>query len=202
MSDYELQMKIKNAPMLNRMRAMGIGTAAEMSKASGVAETQIGKMLNLKISMLDTRAKVRSFVAKIADTLVCHPEELFPEQHWHSALEKNYFEGQVAADQLQAIASQDPLDILLAIEHKPDFDKMVSGGYLNAREKATLKKRYVDGEYLEKIAAEYGVTRERIRQIEGGAIRKLRHTDALKQALEHSGEAGQEIASRYEEVIE
>jgi RNA polymerase primary sigma factor len=52
-------------------------------------------------------------------------------------------------------------------------------GGLNARERRILELRYglTDGDAhtLEELGQEYNVTRERIRQIEAKALRKLRH---------------------------
>jgi RNA polymerase primary sigma factor len=52
-------------------------------------------------------------------------------------------------------------------------------GTLNAREKRVLELRFglEDGRSrtLEEVGREFGVTRERIRQIEAKALRKLRH---------------------------
>ena len=55
---------------------------------------------------------------------------------------------------------------------------------LTGREKAVIKLRYglIDGQgkTLEDVGKEFGVTRERIRQIEGKALRKLRHPSRSK----------------------
>lgn len=47
---------------------------------------------------------------------------------------------------------------------------------LSPREKEVLKWRHVDHLTLDKTAKKYGVTRERIRQVEKKAIRKIRHS--------------------------
>ena len=55
---------------------------------------------------------------------------------------------------------------------------------LTAREEEIISRRFgLDGmgtETLEEIAKDYGVTRERIRQIEQKALRKLRHPSRSK----------------------
>ena len=52
-------------------------------------------------------------------------------------------------------------------------------GSLNERERRVLEMRYglIDGQVrtLEEVGEAFGVTRERIRQIEAKALRKLRH---------------------------
>ena len=67
---------------------------------------------------------------------------------------------------------------------------------LTGRERRVLQLRFglEDGRArtLEEVGKEFGVTRERIRQIEAKALRKLRHPSALEEAqgLPGVGSAG------------
>lgn len=89
--------------------------------------------------------------------------------------------------------SEDPHDELIDLlpdVNSPSPDELVSRtllketmsevlGTLKAREREVVELRYglVDGitRTLEEVAAQFGLTRERIRQIEAKALRKLRH---------------------------
>jgi len=63
------------------------------------------------------------------------------------------------------------------------IDEVLS--FLTDQEAEVLRSRFGLGEYepktLEEIGKMFGVTRERIRQIEAKALRKLRHPSKLKQ---------------------
>ena len=51
---------------------------------------------------------------------------------------------------------------------------------LSYREKAVVKMRYEDGKTLEEIGKEFNVTRERIRQVEAQALKRLSHPSNIK----------------------
>jgi RNA polymerase primary sigma factor len=64
-------------------------------------------------------------------------------------------------------------------------------GFLSERERRVLEMRYglLDGKdhTLEEVGREFGVTRERIRQIEAKALRKLRHPSRSKSLRDYAG---------------
>jgi RNA polymerase primary sigma factor len=64
-------------------------------------------------------------------------------------------------------------------------------GFLSERERRVLEMRYglIDGKdhTLEEVGREFGVTRERIRQIEAKALRKLRHPSRSKSLRDYAG---------------
>ena len=53
---------------------------------------------------------------------------------------------------------------------------------LKPQQQAVLKARFIDGRKRREVAEDYGVTRERIRQIEAKALRILRGSKTLKNA--------------------
>lgn len=78
-------------------------------------------------------------------------------------------------------------DVIQSIIYK-DLDKYLDECDLNEREILVLKMRYGIGYdepmTLEQVGSRMGVTRERIRQIEGKALRKLRHPARIKRFKE------------------
>ena len=76
-----------------------------------------------------------------------------------------------------------PLDAAIQNDLKAQIDKTLCT--LNEKERKILRKRFGIGDdtapqTLEEVGKEFEVTRERIRQIEVGAIRKLRHPSRNK----------------------
>jgi len=71
----------------------------------------------------------------------------------------------------------------------PDFDRSfdlqalrdtLAGDVLTDRERKVLLGRYWDNRTLEEVGAAVGLTRERVRQIQNRALRKLREAMAGK----------------------
>jgi len=75
-----------------------------------------------------------------------------------------------------------PLDVALEVDLKEQIDRILKS--LTPKEEQIIRKRFGIGEdeprTLEEVGLEFEVTRERIRQIEAKAIRKLRHPSRSK----------------------
>jgi RNA polymerase primary sigma factor len=87
------------------------------------------------------------------------------------------------SDFIEDKAAPSPLDAAIQNDLKAQIDKTLCT--LNEKEQKILRKRFGIGDdtapqTLEEVGKEFEVTRERIRQIEVGAIRKLRHPSRNK----------------------
>ncbi|WP_053111346.1 sigma-70 family RNA polymerase sigma factor [Nitrosospira briensis] len=94
----------------------------------------------------------------------------------------------IAVEVRSDFASTDPMDIAFKSELLETIDKLLST--LKPREEQTLRLRFGIGVEealtLDEIGCQYGVTRERVRQIEAAALRKLKHPrrmDAFARAV-------------------
>jgi RNA polymerase primary sigma factor len=201
--DYELVLKIKNAPLLNIMRSQGYETAAQLSRASGINAGSIGEVLNLQVSAFTKVGDMQATVVKLCDFFECLPENLFPEKNLHDPLAENKFTAQVYATQLNQIkqaSTQDPsvfLELLEEDENAPSIDEIidrlpadvfetdnkqwiadvVKNKYPDPckRIRKIMMMRYKEDKSLRQIGIELGLSVERIRQLERRALRWLRH---------------------------
>ena len=80
-------------------------------------------------------------------------------------------------DFIEDSSSPSPLDAVISSDIKEHVDKVLQT--LTPKEERVIRKRFGIGEEdsatLEEVGVEFDVTRERIRQIESKALRKLRH---------------------------
>ena len=182
MKDYLLQIKIKNAPMMELMRLQGYENAAELSRASGIQQTIIGQYLNLKTAPWSSaRNDWKISIVKLADCLKVPIESLFPAQHLEKCLPKNSIEAEIDLKELEQLCQGrlEPSieDRLLEESQINTLDAALDT--LTVREQKILKMRhgigYPESSTLHEIADAFSVTTERIRQIEAKALRKLRN---------------------------
>lgn len=85
-------------------------------------------------------------------------------------------------DFIEDDSTPSPFEYALRQDLKEQIEKVL--GTLNEKEEAVIRKRFGIGEdapmTLEEVGEEFSVTRERVRQIEAKAIRKLRHPSRTK----------------------
>ena len=188
MSDYELHIRVKNGLMLRLMRERGIKTIAELSRKSGISLASLHDAANLKRSLLvkdKTRShQIRNCYSAIAEYFGVLPEEIVPREMWESELKENFTRVELTSSQARMVSGTRPFDIP-ALEHQIDTNRVVENlqKALTEKEQRVIDMRFA-GEYtLEEVAVEFNVTRERIRQIEGKALRKMR-VKANRQSLD------------------
>jgi DNA-directed RNA polymerase sigma subunit (sigma70/sigma32) len=183
MSDYLLQIKIKNAPFLKIMRMQGYDNCSQLSRALGIHPTQIGEYINLKRPAISPKTgKWNPTIKRIADFLKVTPDLLFPEQHLKKALTKNLIESEVSLTDLRQLPGFQKTPYLEAWDEEEE-DPMhrfleESLEAIPARGRRVLEKRFgLDGGEpitLHETGKDFAVTTERVRQIEMKALRTLK----------------------------
>jgi RNA polymerase sigma factor (sigma-70 family) len=144
----------------------------ELSKLAGLTPFTVGNLVGMKRRPLHalTGEWLDSAFA-LSAALHMEPEELWTEKQRGMALGSNSREVSMSEDAVMQLASGDRL------EHNVIASKLVADALktLSPREQDIIHRRFFNGETLEEIGDSQGVARERIRQLEVKAIRKLKH---------------------------
>jgi len=179
MKDYYATLRIQQGRLKAAMQELGIETAADLSRRSGVSQGYIGKMLNFRLSPRADNGEWREATLTICKALGSEPSELFPE-HLDHEIPTNQIASFVERTQLagRGALQLGPGEECERGEVKQTLDEVL--GTLTDRERSVLKARFWDGKTLNEIGDEQGVRGNAIRLIEAKALRKLRHPTRLK----------------------
>jgi len=183
MKEYELVLKIKNAPLLNVMRTRGIRNAAELSRAVDINQGTLGKFLNLSKAPYSRQGKLLDSVKTLEKFFGLTVDFLFPYDELYIPLERNTFTAQMCKEEMLSISSECPSKCLEMLENESDkdFNGMLENTNLTSREKRALKLKFIDNMTLTNIGKNigtedcpYNVTGARARQILLKAVHKLK----------------------------
>lgn len=170
MTDYSVKISVRNGRILRRMREAGVKNQAQLARLAGVNVNRICELVNLRAAPMLKDGTWAHGIENIAAVLRCDPEDLFSDAQRAMALPKNTVEVEMDEARVARLASPDAeRDTWLRIEARRMLDT------LPPREREALERTVMQGETLEEVAADFGVGKERIRQLQCKAIRRLKH---------------------------
>ncbi len=182
MSDYAVEIKIKNARVLRLMRRAGIPSVAALSRASGVSINTIYDLISLKRAPLSTiTGDWRPSIKMLADALNCLPDDMFSDAQRAGYMKRNKRVVEMSQEEVDLLLDKGNEQMSLddAVYAAERTDKMVKliDEILTPREASVIKTRFGfggdDGRTLTETGKMHGVSQERLRQIEARALRKF-----------------------------
>lgn len=201
--DLRLELRARN----NRLWHLifdGFATRRAFCQAYGLAYAHVGALLNLTASpYLDDGGGARPLAAAIATIASVPVEEMFPPELYAELIMRRYAL-ELPSERFKALAhggvsaplALPPMQdtVIAQREAREAIERVLIT--LTSREERILRMRFGlnnrDGSSgaehtLEEVGESFGVHRERVRQIEAKALRKLRHkmrADRLRPHLE------------------
>jgi hypothetical protein len=205
MKDYRVEVKVKNNYLFRLMESYGLRNAAELSRASGLAQTAIGGVLNLKVPALTKKGEATATAQTLCDFFTCSVYDLFPPQHINDPLQIN--SGAIEANMAELTSSNllaggtDPLQI---VSDGDAVDLVAAAvGTLTNREQTVVNARFgLNGEEektLAQVGKELNISNQRVRQIEQKALKILTWRATASLAYAHSEKTGE---YKEEKIIE
>ena len=172
MSDFNIQIKVRNGRLLRAIRGVSDSTA-DFCRKAGLHQSQVAGLLTMRVSPLNKTNEWREIAHNICSYVGCEPDELWPQHMQRMLLKKSEAEIDLSAAEVFAIAGNGETDMINRnlLTH---FTKSLSPKQIE------VVGRRQRGETLEEIAADFGVTRERIRQFENKAMRNMRRVAMKK----------------------
>ncbi len=192
--DLRVEIKLRNNKILELVEATGARSLKAFCDAEGLPYSTIQTVVSISKPPLTTKGHWRAGVRELAEALGVLPEDMFSERLMGANMKgtavKFYLKADFDEAQAMLMPSRalGPEEQLQLTETSSELERVLKS--LTPREEAVIRMRFglggEPGQDLETVGRSFNVTRERIRQIESKALRKLRHpsrADVLKDLL-------------------
>lgn len=168
MTDFNVKVSVRNARLLRAIRVRA-SSIAEFCRVHDLPYSDVVALVGLRIEPVKEDGSLKTVPDRLLSALGMEVEEIWPRHMERVKLAKSSAEMELSAPQVSALMSRaDPEKRLMQRELLARWSKD-----LNFTDAEVLGRR-IAGETLEEVAKDFGVTRERIRQKEQRALRKLR----------------------------
>lgn len=175
MKDYKVELKVKNGYLHSMMDMHGIRTVSELSRESGVTQSSLAEISNLKTTAFNANGELRRSVDGLCKYFCCEVYDLFPPQHINSPLEKSAFIAYTNRNQLAQVEQMAADPYMLVSDSEVEFNDIIDAESVTPREKVILKMVFEQGMTKRAVALKFNISGNRVRQILAKAIRKLKH---------------------------
>jgi RNA polymerase primary sigma factor len=191
--DYRVEIKIRNNRLLEKIEQAGYKNVAEFAKAISIPYSVVSSFVTMKRAPINSLTGTYSpRFMEIVDYLNCMPEDIFPKSRMSNPLKSNYAsfkgnEGDVKnlTASMASVAIDPEKKMIVDEAQKTIHDSLYA---LTPKEHRVLTLLFgLDGsepKTLEQVGKEFNVTRERIRQVQHKAFRKLKHPAKSKKLRE------------------
>jgi RNA polymerase sigma factor (sigma-70 family) len=176
MNDYNVKIKVRNNRLLQAIYDSGGEPGFKWCHANGLRYNSVNLLLNMTESPINKRTGDYTETAmQLCMVLKKIPSDLWNEDQL-TALDTNTAEFDMSKEQITSLMNNEEQSYL------QDFDsfelKTIMENAINLlpeREQLILRLHYFDGLTLDEISSKIDISKERIRQIEMKALRRLRH---------------------------
>lgn len=182
MKDYRLTLKVRNNRILRAVEATGRNFGGKWCRANGVDYHKAVQLVAMTLSPINEEGHLIKAAVQLCDALNKTPDDLWSKEQIYP-LEKNFSELEMDHDQVISLLPHNQQVIehdTSGIENEQAKAIIATAmRSLKAREIEVLRLIFYEDFTLQECADRLNVTRERVRQIEQKALRKMRHPDRL-----------------------
>lgn len=180
--DYRITVKVRNNRILKAIEDVGGNIGAKWCEANGLGYMRVNAFIQLKSGPLNANGDLFPDALRLCEVLGKLPEELWSNEQLYP-LERNFSEMEMDYSQVVAMLPAEQQSYLPDYSHlEQEQAKKLIGRALSTltdRERKLIQMRFEDDLHLENCAKYFDVTRERVRQIEAKALRKLRRAPCV-----------------------
>ncbi|MBK8105958.1 MAG: sigma-70 family RNA polymerase sigma factor [Betaproteobacteria bacterium] len=193
--EFRVKVTVRNNLLLTAIEDAGYagwgGLARFVRDNADIGQSQLSAMLSMRDAPITSEGEFSVTAKALMQALGASPSDLWTDEQLTMRLPKNTSEARMSAAGVRALLEAHTEQMTLPSPEEAVDESMSRAmvsrvlGSLRTQEEKVLRMRFgidTDERTLEECAKVMGVTRERVRQIESKAIRKLKHpsrTDVL-----------------------
>ena len=166
--DFNIKVTVRNARLLEAIRKK-YESVADLSRKMGQHQSTVNSLVTMKIKPINEKGWT-NLALDVAAMVGKEPENIWPKYMREIKLKKASSEVLIDLDGVKQImadgSSEKTLSQLSAIKQ--------FSAELSPRQRKLITDRFVKNQTLEECAKFFGVTKDRARQIEGHALRKMK----------------------------
>ena len=166
--DFNIKISVRNGRLLKAIRAR-YASVADLARKCHLHQTRVNSLVTMKVKPFNQNGWT-DLALDVAAMVGKEPEDLWPDHLRELKLIKSTAEMEVDLDSVKQLiqdgTSEKSLSQISAISK---FSEK-----LTPRERQCMAMRWALGHTLDETARVFGVTRERMRQVEAKAIRKMK----------------------------
>ena len=195
MNEYRVKVTVRNNLLLSAIEEAGYRSAAAFAREIGYHPAAVNDLTSMRQTPINEDGDFSPLAKAVMEALGAAPSDLWTTEQLNLKLARNSSERNVGQDDVELLLNQ-PSSMMLPSPQDEYQKKQASEvlksvvATLTEREQQVLSMHHEQEMTLEEIGKAFELSKERVRQIEAKALRKLRHSsraDVIKKAYEENG---------------
>lgn len=186
--EYRVKVSVSNNLLIQAIENAGYKNQSDFARAIGCGTSNINMLCGLRISPMTREGEFTKVANQVMEALGACPTDLWTEEQLTMNLKKSSSWSVMGREELHVLMNGEQKSLLESVagqELKKAMDDVRKT--LTYREQQIIGLRFDEDKSLEECGKELGVSRERVRQMEAKALRKMRYpsrSDQLKDFVE------------------
>lgn len=174
-AEYRVKVSVSNNLLIQAIENAGYKNQSEFARAIGCGTSYVNMLCGLRISPMTREGEFTKGANQVMEGLGACPTDLWTEEQLTMNLKKSSSWSVMGREELNELMNGAPKSLLESVagqELKRNMDE--ARKTLTFREQRIIGLRFDDDKTLDETGKEVGLTRQRVRDIEAKALRKLR----------------------------